>query len=59
VGLFTVTLANGQRWKQEPGDTQRAVWTKRAQSYPAQIMLSTAKEAQLRVGPQLFMVSKD
>ncbi len=32
-GIFTVTLANGQVWKQVAGDTSFAHWTKPAASY--------------------------
>jgi hypothetical protein len=36
-GIFTVTLANGQMWKQISGDTSLAHWTKPATSYTARL----------------------
>jgi len=36
-GIFTVTLANGQVWRQLPGDTDFAHWTKPAPAYAARI----------------------
>lgn len=32
-GLFTVTFANGQVWKQDPSDTARAHWNGRGSDY--------------------------
>ena len=36
-GIFTVTLADGQVWRQLPGDTDFAHWTKPAASYAVRI----------------------
>jgi hypothetical protein len=38
AGSFTVTLANGQTWQQDGGDTMQAHWNKRPESYKAQIV---------------------
>jgi len=35
--VFTVTLANGQTWRQVSGDTQTAHWTKPAKTYSVKI----------------------
>ena len=35
--LFTVTLANGQTWRQMPGDVNHPHWTKPAGSYVASL----------------------
>ena len=37
MGLFSVTLANGQRWRQLAGDTDRAHWRLAPTSYPVSI----------------------
>jgi len=36
-GIFTVTLANGQVWKQVSGDTSFAHWTKPASAYTVRL----------------------
>ena len=36
-GIFTVTLANGQVWRQVPGDTSYAYWKKPAAKYTVRI----------------------
>ena len=59
AGFFTVTLANGQHWKQDNDDSQRAIWNKRPQTYPAQIVLNAPRGSKLRVGSQIFMVSRN
>jgi hypothetical protein len=38
AGFFTVTLANGETWRQDGGDITPARWNKPAQSYKAQIV---------------------
>jgi hypothetical protein len=59
AGYFTVTLANGETWRQDPGDTLYAHWNKPAGTYPAQIIPSSAQSGQrLRVGAQTFVVDK-
>src|SRR5690606_28549244 len=32
-GLFVIMLGNGEQWRQDPGDTQRARWVGRASDY--------------------------
>ena len=38
AGFFTVTLANGETWRQDGSDTTAARWNKPAQTYGAQIV---------------------
>jgi hypothetical protein len=38
AGFFTVTLANGETWRQDGSDTAAAHWNKPAQTYKAQIV---------------------
>jgi hypothetical protein len=59
AGSFTVTLANGETWDQDIGDSARARWTKPAQTYTAQILPSSSTYHFLKVGPEKFMVNKD
>jgi hypothetical protein len=33
-GLFTVTLSNGEAWRQDPNDTNYAHWSGKAANYP-------------------------
>ena len=49
-GLFTVTLSNGEVWRQDPSDTARAHWNGRASDYGIKL----AKDAGGRTG-QLFV----
>lgn len=49
-GLFTVTLSNGEVWRQDPSDTARARWNGRASDYGIKL----AKDAGGRTG-QLFV----
>jgi hypothetical protein len=58
-GHFTVTLANGETWDQENGDSALAHWTKPAATYTAQIQPSSSTYHLLKVGPEVFMVDKD
>jgi hypothetical protein len=59
AGHFTVTLANGEVWDQDIGDNARALWTKPAQTYTAQILPSSSTYHFLKVGPEKYMVNKD
>jgi hypothetical protein len=59
AGNFTVTLANGETWDQDIGDSARAHWTKPAQTYTAQILPTSSTYHYLKVGPEQFMVNKD
>jgi len=59
AGYFTVTLANGETWRQDAGDTLYAHWNKPAGTYSAQIIPGSAQSGQrLRVGGQTFVVNK-
>ena len=49
-GLFTVTLSNGEIWRQDPSDPARAHWNGRASDYGVKL----AKDAGGRSG-QLFV----
>ena len=49
-GLFTVTLSNGEVWRQDPSDTARARWNGRASDYGIKL----AKDPDGRTG-QLFV----
>lgn len=59
-GIFTVTLANGQVWRQLSGDTDLAHWTKPAGSYAAQIVRGALGSFNLKVkgGSQTFKVEQ-
>ena len=48
-GIFTVTLANGQVWRQLAGDTDFARWTKPAASYAARITRGALGSFNLKV----------
>lgn len=58
-GAFLVTLANGETWSQDIGDTARARWNKPAQTYVAQILPSSSDYHWLKVGPEQYMVHKE
>jgi hypothetical protein len=49
TGVFTVTLANGQTWQQESGDTTLAKWTKLPSSYIAEISRGALGSFNLRI----------
>jgi hypothetical protein len=53
-GLFTVTLSNGEIWRQDPSDPARAHWNGRASDYGIKL----AKDAGGRTG-QLFVRGDD
>lgn len=58
VGLFTVTLANGETWKQDGGDPLRARWNKPPQSYKAQIVPDPSSGNGLTVDGVRYVVTK-
>jgi hypothetical protein len=37
-GLFTVTLSNGEVWRQDPNDTNYAHWSGKASNYPVTLI---------------------
>jgi hypothetical protein len=37
-GLFTVTLSNGEVWRQDPNDTNYAHWSGKAADYPVTVI---------------------
>ena len=59
-GIFTVTLANGQVWRQLSGDTDSAHWTKPAASYTASITRGALGSFNLKVkgGSSAFKVER-
>ena len=48
-GLFTVTLADGEVWKQSPYDNIRAHWTDKPQSYVVVVVPDIMGSHTLRV----------
>jgi hypothetical protein len=48
-GFFTVDLANGQTWRQLPGDTSMARWGKPASSYTVRISRGALHSFNLKV----------
>ncbi len=58
--IFTVTLANGQVWRQESGDTTYARWKKPASSYTATITRGAlgSIDFQVQGEPHIFKVSR-
>jgi hypothetical protein len=59
VGHFTASLANGETWTQEIGDTAQARWNRPAGTYTVQILPSSYSYHLMKVGPQQFMVSRN
>ena len=59
-GIFTVTLANGQVWRQLTGDTSYAHWKEPPASYTVAITKGALGSYSLRVksGPGLFKVER-
>jgi len=59
-GIFTVTLANGQAWRQLSGDTDFAHWTKPAASYAARVTRGALGSFNLKVkgGSSAFKVEQ-
>jgi hypothetical protein len=59
-GIFTVTLANGQIWRQVTGDTTYAHWNQAASSYVVTIKRGALGSYNMRVkdGPGLFKVER-
>jgi hypothetical protein len=59
AGYFTVTLANGETWRQDSSDVLYAHWNKPAGTYSAQILPSSSQNGRrLRVGEQNFLVNQ-
>jgi len=59
AGYFTVTLANGETWRQDPSDIVYAHWNKAAETYSAQILPSSSQNGRrLKVGEQNFLVNQ-
>jgi hypothetical protein len=60
LGIFTVALANGQVWRQVPGDTSYAYWKKPAASYTARISHGFLGSYNLEVpnNPGMFKVRR-
>jgi hypothetical protein len=59
AGYFTVTLANGETWRQDSSDTLYAHWNKAAGTYSAQIIPSSTQTGRrLKVGKQTFLVNQ-
>lgn len=48
-GRFTVTLGNGEIWRQEAGDVPRADWRGRANDYYVELLADSNRTGQLRV----------
>ena len=59
-GIFTVTLANGQIWQQESGDTTYARWKKPAEAYTAIITRGALGSIDFHIQdePHIFKVSR-
>jgi hypothetical protein len=60
-GIFTVTLANGQIWRQMSGDTTYAHWNLPAARYTALITMGALGSYNLRLkgSPALFKVKRE
>lgn len=48
-GRFTVTLGNGEIWRQDAGDAPRAAWRGRANDYYVEVIADSPRTGQLRV----------
>ena len=48
-GLFIIMLGNGEQWRQDPSDTQRADWNGRASDYVVRVLKSSSNSAQMSV----------
>jgi hypothetical protein len=48
-GLFTVTLSNGEVWRQDPNDTNYAHWSGKAAKYPVTLIPGEYGESRLDV----------
>jgi hypothetical protein len=59
-GIFTVTLSNGEKWRQENGDNSRAHWTKAASSYVATVVTGALGSFNLEVNgePEFYKVQR-
>ena len=59
-GLFTVTLGNGEKWRQEQSDFSRAHWTKTPSSYVATVVTGALGSFSLQVkgDPTFYTVQR-
>ena len=48
-GLFTVTLSNGEVWRQDPNDTNYAHWSGKASEYPVKLIQGEFGKSRLDV----------
>lgn len=48
-GLFIILLGNGEQWRQDPSDTQRAQWNGRASDYVVRVLKDSRASAQMSV----------
>jgi hypothetical protein len=48
-GLFTVTLSNGEVWRQDPNDTNYAHWSSKASDYPVTLVSGEFGKSHLNV----------
>ena len=48
-GLFVIMLGNGEHWRQDPSDTQRAKWIGRASDYLVRVLKDSPNSAQMSV----------
>ena len=48
-GLFIILLGNGEQWRQDPSDTQRAEWNGRASDYVVRVLKDSRASAQMSV----------
>jgi len=48
-GLFIIMLGNGEQYRQDPSDTQRAQWAGRASDYVVRVLKNSPNSAQMSV----------
>jgi hypothetical protein len=48
-GLFTLTLSNGEVWRQDPNDTNYAHWSGKASNYPVTLVSGEFGKSRLNV----------
>lgn len=48
-GLFVILLGNGEQWRQDPSDSQRAQWNGRASDYVVRVLKESRATAQMSV----------
>jgi hypothetical protein len=59
AGLFTVTLANGETWEQDPGDGARARWNRPPQAYTVQVTSGESSTHRLKVANESYQIIRD